>query len=58
MILSLQVMLRYAYGEVSQAESSNNWNELAHAIENVIAIWPYRNIHVHPPVSSSRQFAA
>ena len=54
----LQIVLRSAYSVISESEAETDWSELARALESLVVEWPYRNIHVHPPMVSTRQFAS
>ncbi len=51
---AVQELLRCGYDRRSE---DGPWLQLAEALEAVIAVWPYRNLHVHPPQADSRQFA-
>lgn len=48
---TLQGIVRNASRLLNSETASVDWYELAKGLEELAVLWPYRNLHVHPPQS-------
>jgi hypothetical protein len=55
---ALQNAIRSAYEVSSQSSTRVEWDMLATALEELAFMWPYRNLHVHPPQSVASQWTS